>query len=209
MGGSTPKQFLRMGGKSILRRTIERFIEADPAIKVITVLPERYLSEWKYTCVRENFDCPQILVPGGLTRFHSVRNALTRVPDGAVAAIHDGVRPFVSPALISKMFGMMDGETRALIPVLPVTDTLRSTDSSLPDPDRSKIVAVQTPQLFLSEDIRQAYAQAYSTAFTDDASVAAAAGIEVKTVEGERLNIKITTPEDIALGEAIISLQRF
>ena len=143
-----------------------------------------------------------------MSRFLSVRNALAKVPDGAVVAIHDGVRPFVSPELIRRMRAMMSDEVRALIPVVPVVDTLKSLNPSVPDPVRADTVAVQTPQMFLSEDIRKAYGQPYDLSFTDDASVAARAGIPVATTEGERFNIKITTREDLVFGEAILSLRQ-
>ena len=208
MGAEVPKQFLRLDGKPILRRTLESFVEAAPDVKLVTVLPRRWMKEWKEMCVAESFDCPQTLVAGGMSRFLSVRNALAKVPDGAVVAIHDGVRPFVSPELIRRMRAMMSEEVRALIPVVPVVDTLKSTDPSVPDPVRSKTVAVQTPQIFLSEDIKRAYGQPFDLSFTDDASVAARAGIPVETTEGERFNIKLTTPEDMVFGEAILSLRR-
>ena len=218
MKSAVPKQFLELGGKAVLRRTIERFIEASPGIKVITVLPEEHIGWWKEYCFTRDFLYPQTLVPGGMTRFHSVRNALARVPDGAVAAVHDGVRPLVSAGLITKMFSMMDG-CRALIPVLPSTDTLavldRRTDSSgavtlVPAPgeeaDRTRIYAVQTPQMFYSEDLKAAYSRAFDTSFTDDASVARKNGIPLSYTEGEKLNIKLTAPEDLVLAEAILKL---
>ena len=208
MGADVPKQFLRLDGKPILRRTLESFVEAAPDVKLVTVLPRRWMKEWKEMCVAESFDCPQTLVAGGMSRFLSVRNALAKVPDGAVVAIHDGVRPFVSPELIRRMRAMMSEEVRALIPVVPVVDTLKSINPSVPDPVRADTVEVQTPQMFLSEDIRRAYGQPYDLSFTDDASVAARAGIPVATTEGERFNIKITTREDLVFGEAILSLRR-
>ena len=208
MGAEVPKQFLRLDGKPILRRTLESFVEAAPDVKLVTVLPRRWMKEWKEMCVAESFDCPQTLVAGGMSRFLSVRNALAKVPDGAVVAIHDGVRPFVSPELIRRMRAMMSDEVRALIPVVPVVDTLKSLNPSVPDPVRADTVAVQTPQMFLSEDIRKAYGQPYDLSFTDDASVAARAGIPVATTEGERFNIKITTREDLVFGEAILSLRQ-
>ena len=194
MGSDTPKQFLRLAGLPILRRTIENLVEAEPAARVVTVLPRDCVKVWKEMCIAESFDCPQLLVAGGLTRFLSVRNALERIPDGAI--------------LIRRMLAMMSETTRALIPVVPVVDTLRSSDPALPDPDRARTVAVQTPQIFLSEDIREAYRQPYDVSFTDDASVAARMGIPVTMTEGERFNIKITTPEDLVFGEAILSLKR-
>lgn len=210
MGSSTPKQFLDLGGKPVLRRTIETFVSADPDIKVVTVLPKEHLSFWKEYCLANDFTCPQLLVAGGITRFHSVRNALARVPDGSIVAIHDGVRPLVSAGLVRNMFSrMVEGKTRALIPVVPSVDTLKVLDSNLADTgeevDRTRIYGAQTPQMFLSEDIKEAYSQAFDTAFTDDASVAAKKGIPLSFCLGERYNFKLTSPEDLALARMIIS----
>lgn len=206
MGSSIPKQFLRLGGRTVLQRTIERFAEAVPGMRAVTVLPRDHFRTWKNICLDDSFDYPQTLVAGGITRFQSVRNALEKVPDGAVVMIHDGVRPFVSAELIRKLLAMMeDGTGGGVIPALPVTDTLRSTVPGVPDPDRSKVVAVQTPQVFFSEDIKRAYGRAYELSFTDDASVAASCGIGIRIAEGEKFNIKITTPEDLVTGEAILS----
>ena len=210
MGSSTPKQFLDLGGKPVLRRTIETFVSADPDIKVITVLPKEHLSFWKEYCLANDFTCPQLLVAGGITRFHSVRNALARVPDGSIVAIHDGVRPLVSAGLVRNMFSrMVEGKTRALIPVVPSVDTLKVLDSNLADTgeevDRTRIYGAQTPQMFLSEDIKEAYSQAFDTAFTDDASVATKKGIPLSFCLGERYNFKLTSPEDLALARMIIS----
>ncbi len=206
MGGDTPKQFLLLDGRPILQCTIERFLEAEPDMKVITVLPKAHFQTWKDLCAVHSFHCPQTLVAGGLTRFHSVQNALRKVPEGAIVSIHDGVRPLVSADLVRRMLErMQSGECRALLPVIPVVDTLRSTDPAAPDPDRAKVVAVQTPQVFRSEDIKAAYTQAYDLSFTDDASVAARKEIPLAFEAGERFNLKITTPEDLVLAEAILT----
>ncbi len=208
MGGGVPKQFIRIGGRTVLQRSIERFAEAVPGMRAVTVLPKAHFRTWKNICLEDSFDFPQTLVEGGITRFQSVRNALAKVPDGAVVMIHDGVRPFVGAELIRRMLAMMeDGAGGGVIPVLPVTDTLRSTVPGVPDPDRGAVVAVQTPQVFLSEDIKRAYGRAYELSFTDDASVASGCGIAVRMTGGEKFNIKITTPEDLVLGEAILSRQ--
>ena len=209
MGGDVPKQFLLLDGRPVLQHAIERFLDAEPEMKVITVLPRNHFQTWKDLCDIHSFHCPQTLVAGGLTRFHSVRNALKKVPDGAIVSIHDGVRPLVSGQLVRRMLDRMQAEgCRALLPVVPVVDTLRSTDPSLPDPDRSRIVAVQTPQMFFSEDIRAAYTQAYDLSFTDDGSVAGHNGIPLTLEQGERFNLKITTPEDLVLAEAILTRER-
>ena len=208
MGGNLPKQFLPLGGRPVLQRTIERFLEAEPDLKVITVLPRAHFRTWKELCAVHSFDCPQTLVAGGLTRFHSVRAALGKVPDGVIVSIHDGVRPLPSTALLRRMLDRMESGCPALLPVVPVVDTLRSADPLVPDPDRSKVMAVQTPQMFRSEVIKEAYRQAYDLSFTDDGSVAARNGIPLAFEEGERLNLKITTPEDLVLAEAVLQLTR-
>lgn len=219
MGASVPKQFLNLGGVPILRRTIETFVAAVPGIKVVTVLPEDHIAFWKEYCLTSAFNCPQTLVPGGITRFHSVRNALRKVPDGAIVAIHDGVRPLLSTAMIRNMFERMDSsDVRALIPVVPSVDTLKvidrvkdeNGDEVMVSPegeevDRGRIFGAQTPQMFLSEDIKEAYSQAFDTAFTDDASVARKKGIPLSFCAGERYNFKLTSPEDLALARLIIS----
>jgi len=221
MGSSTPKQFLDLGGKPILRRSIETFLSAIPDIRVITVLPKDHIAYWKEYCLSADFTCPQLLVPGGFTRFHSVKNALERVPDGAIVAIHDGVRPLLSANMIKSMFDRMStGNCRALIPVLPSIDTLKLLDkkidasgketlvSSGSEIDRSRVYCAQTPQMFLSKDIKAAYSQAFDTSFTDDASVAERKGIPLSFHEGERYNFKITSPEDLELARMIISSAR-
>ena len=124
MGASRPKQFLDLGGRMILQRTIEIFMEACPDITVVTVLPPDFIDFWRGHCLEQNFICPQITVPGGITRFHSVRNALQKVPDGAVVAVHDGVRPLVSVELVREMFRKAV-DIPALIPVLPCIDTMK------------------------------------------------------------------------------------
>ncbi len=218
MGGNTPKQFLEIGGKAILHRTIERFVEACPGVKVMTVLPEDGIETWKDYCITRGFSYPQTIVTGGITRFHSVQNAMEKIPDGAIVAVHDGVRPLVSVKLIRSMLAKMS-EVRALIPVTPSVDTLKAArtvtkaDGSTEivpiegrRVDRSEVFGAQTPQMFLSEDIKAAYRQPFDTAYTDDASVAEANKIPLAYCQGERFNIKITTPEDLIIAGAVMKM---
>lgn len=211
MGGPVPKQFLTVGEKAVLQLTIEKFLDAVPGVKVVTVLPRTHIGTWKNYCLEHNFVCPQILVEGGMTRFHSVRNALEKIPSGAIVAVHDGVRPFVTRDLIRKLF-LMAATSPAVIPVTPVTDTLKvlvRDGGGLLKPvpgasaDRSVLYGAQTPQVFDSDVLKKAYRGAYDTAFTDDASVVEKTGTPLSYVEGERLNIKITTPEDLVLANAL------
>ena len=215
MGEEMPKQFLELGGKAILHRTIEVFLEAEPDIRVVTVLPEQYVSYWKNYCYQKNFTCPQILVKGGMTRFHSVRNALDRIPEGAIVGVHDGVRPLITPELVSRLHSMAQ-DTPALIPVTPCVETLkvlRENDGVLEtipgvEADRSVLYGAQTPQMFWSEIIKDAYSLPYDTSFTDDASVVEKYGKSLSYIIGERLNIKITTQEDLLLSRAVDLLRR-
>ena len=216
MGADKPKQFLEIDGKAILQMTIETFFRACPDISVITVLPEAHISFWREYCLENGFNYPQVLVKGGITRFHSVRNALEKVPEGAVVAVHDGVRPLVTAELVRDMFEKAQ-EEQALIPVIPCVDTMkvleRKGGSLVPVPgasvDRSVLFGAQTPQIFHSELLKDAYSQAYDTSFTDDASVVEKYGKSLSYVIGERLNVKITTQEDLVLARAILSLSSF
>ena len=124
MGADRPKQFLELGGKAVLHRTIEVFLEAVPGITVVTVLPEQHIEYWKEYCYKKNFTCPQILIKGGMTRFHSVKNALDRIPQGALVGVHDGVRPLITADLVSRLYSMAEKHP-ALIPVTPCVETLK------------------------------------------------------------------------------------
>ena len=217
MGSQMPKQFMELEGKAILQMTIEAFLRACPDIQVITVLPESHMGYWREYCLKRNFICPQVLVKGGITRFHSVRNALSKVPDGSLVAVHDGVRPLVSETFIVEMFAKAES-VPALIPVIPCVDTMKVLGTRKTaegeelytmdgqTADRSVLFGAQTPQIFHSEVIKEAYAQAYDTAFTDDASVVLKNGKNLSYHIGERFNIKITTQDDLVLAKAILSL---
>lgn len=221
MGGDTPKQFLEIGGKAILRRSIEVFLAACPDVTVITVLQEHYVASWKKYCLSSGFVCPQIIAKGGITRFHSVRNALARIPEGAIVAVHDGVRPLVTPELVGRMFRQAE-TVPALIPVVPCVDTMKvlhkkktggSAAVSLCETegahvDREQLYAAQTPQMFHSEILIDAYSQPYDMAFTDDASVVSARGKELSFIIGERFNLKITAPDDLVLAEAVLNMRK-
>lgn len=217
MGAQLPKQFLELDGKAILQRTIEVFLNACPGIGVVTVLPESHIEYWRNYCLERNFICPQVLVKGGITRFHSVRNALEKIPEGATAAVHDAVRPLVSEAFVREMFERAE-HVPALIPVIPCVDTMKVLDRKVMDGeevlvtmegqsvDRSVLYGAQTPQVFHSEVLKEAYGQAYDTSFTDDASVVLRYGKNLSYLIGERFNIKITTQDDLVLAKAILSL---
>ena len=200
MGGDVPKQFLPINGKPILMHTIEAFRKALDGIEIILVLPADQHEYWQKLCQDYNFCSPELIAKGGETRFHSVKNGLAFLPDDedAVVGIHDGVRPFISKETIQRCYAAAAGG-RAVVPVVPVVETIRQI---LPDGKsitrpRNEYRLVQTPQTFPLVMLKKAYEQSYSETFTDDASVVEAMGEEILMVEGNRENIKITTPSDL------------
>ena len=200
MGGEVPKQFLPINGKPILMHTIEAFRKALDGIEIILVLPADQHEYWQKLCQDYNFCSPELIAKGGETRFHSVKNGLALLPDDedAVVGIHDGVRPLVSKETIQRCYATAAGG-RAVVPVVPVVETIRQI---LPDGKsitrpRDEYRLVQTPQTFPLVMLKKAYEQSYSETFTDDASVVEAMGEEILMIEGNRENIKITTPSDL------------
>ena len=206
MGADRPKQFLEIGGKPILQHTIERFLAFDPSVEIIVVLPSAQKQWWREHCRQTGFVERYSMVSGGITRFHSVQNALAYVGDEGVVAIHDGVRPLVSTALLERLFSAAATHP-AVIPAVPVVESLRrAADGTSVPVSRDGMMLVQTPQVFAAEVLKQAYTQPYATSFTDDASVVEAAGTPIHIVTGERTNIKITTPDDLSFAEDLLRL---
>lgn len=202
MGNDIPKQFIEIAGKPILAHTIENFYRFDPNIDLIIVLPQNQQEYWKRLCAVHRITIPHLVVKGGETRFHSVLNGLSIIPDEGIVAIHDGVRPLTAHRVIENCFHVAE-EKGGAIPVLPLTDSLRQIfpDKSSKAVDRTAFVAVQTPQTFRVEEIKKAYKLPYNDTFTDDASVYEAAGYIPELVEGNRENLKITLPVDLAIAE--------
>ncbi len=199
MGGDTPKQFIGIGGKPLLRHTIERFLSLSFPVGIIVVVNQEKKEYWKDYCRQSGFLERYAIPSGGITRFHSVQNALQYLPDDSVVAVHDGVRPFVTAEFLEKMF-VAGEEMGNAIPAIAPVETVR--EVSGPESyvlKRDDIRLIQTPQVFRSEVIKAAYKLPYDPAFTDDASVVEAAGWRINLVEGLKYNIKITTPEDLAL----------
>lgn len=206
MGSDIPKQFLPIEGKPVLMRTLERFREYSDDIQIILVLPEAQQEYWHQLCDEYHFDVEYTLANGGQTRFHSVQNGLAKVPDDAqgVVGVHDGVRPFPSIEVIRNCYETAR-TAKAAIPVIPVVETVRQLDgnSSLTVP-RDQYRLVQTPQTFDIQLLKAANKQPYNDGFTDDASVVEAFGHKITLVEGNRENIKITTPYDLKIAEVLI-----
>lgn len=207
MGSEVPKQFLQIDGKPILRLTIEKFVSLGRDVEIIVVLPSDQMAYWRKYCLESSFDVPQILVGGGISRFHSVQNALAYVEDDSVVAVHDGVRPLVSTAFLNRMYDAALS-SNAVIPVMPSVESLRQWNDERTEShsvDRGLYMTVQTPQVFDSTLLKNAYKQAYSPLFTDDASVVEAVGCKLALEAGERYNIKITTPDDLQMARIISS----
>lgn len=204
MGSELPKQFLPIGGKPVLMHTLEAFHRFDSAIDLILVLPEEQQGYWKQLCEKHRFTIRHLIANGGETRFHSVRNGLALVSGGGLVGVHDGVRPFVSQEVIRRCYDRAATE-KAVIPVVDVVDTVRQvTESGSRTVNRDDYKLVQTPQVFDADLLRRAYAQDFKPFFTDDASVVEAMGVPVDLVEGNRENIKITTPFDLKIATALL-----
>ena len=206
MGGEVPKQFLPVGGKPVLMHTIEAFRKALDDVHIVLVLPAEQHDYWLGLCMEYKFHSPELIANGGETRFHSVKNGLALLPDDAdaVVGVHDGVRPFVSAETIKRCYAAA-AEGKAVVPVVPVVETVRQIlpDGSSVTRPRDAYRLVQTPQTFPLALLRQAYQQPYSESFTDDASVVEALGREIVMIEGNRENIKLTTPADLRFAEFI------
>ena len=206
MGGDLPKQFIPVEGRPVLMRTLDTFYACDDTIKIILVLPRDHQPYWEELCREYQFTVPHRIADGGATRFHSVQSGLSFVEDpDALVAVHDGVRPFVSHEVIACCF--REAELHgAVVPVIPVVETVRQLvgDTSV-TVNRDAYRLVQTPQTFRASLLRNAYEQPYCDAFTDDASVVEALGHAVHLVEGNRENIKLTTPYDLVVAQALLA----
>lgn len=208
MGAELPKQFMPVAGRPLLMRTLDAFLSYDAALRCILALPTEQMGFWANLCREHSLDySPRVeVVAGGATRFHSVKNALACVPEGgeALVAVHDGVRPFVSQETIAAAYDEAE-RSGCAVPVVDPVDSIRElTAVGSVARDRSKLKLVQTPQVFRSSILREAYCQEFSDAFTDDANVVEAAGFKIALTDGNRENIKITTPFDLRVAEVLV-----
>lgn len=208
MGGDVPKQFLPLGGRPVLMHTIDRFREVFPDMHIIVVLPQGQHDYWHDLCRQHHLEGGFLTAPGGDTRFHSVLNGLNAIPadvSEGLVGVHDGVRPFVSRDTLRRCYEEA-ARSGTAVPVVPVVETLRhvSPDGESMTVPRSDYRLVQTPQVFSLSLLRRAYRQPYAPQFTDDASVVEALGERITLVEGNRENIKLTTPADLLLAKGIM-----
>ncbi len=203
----TPKQFLPVKNKPLLYYTINLFFKRKEDIKIILVLPENHISTWNSLCLKYEIHIPAIVIPGGPTRFHSVKSGLKACEyenPKSIVAIHDGVRPFVSPDVISEGFSIASRKGSA-VPVISVSQSIRKISgkhNTMVPRDEYKLV--QTPQFFRLDMISEAYKIHYSEKFTDDASVFENTNNQITVFEGNKENIKITDSFDMIIAEKII-----
>jgi len=203
-----PKQFLEVNGKAIIVYTLEKFLEFDPSIEIVLVINEGFLDLWEKAKQNSGFSYSVKVAPGGETRFHSVKNGLQLLVGESLIGIHDSVRPLISVSCIKRVYDSAE-KSGSSIPCIPLKESVREIGENRSKPlDRSRIQIVQTPQVFHSGIIRKSYETPYKEAFTDDASVAEAAGYTIDIVTGDEYNLKITTPEDLEIAKILLTLQK-
>lgn len=204
MNSEIPKQFLEVAGLPVIMHTILAFKKFSNQIHLVIVLPERHFNYWQMLCTKHNFDVKHSLAAGGETRFHSVKNGLAHINEQGIVFIHDAVRPLVSLSTIEHCNNTAQQKGNAL-PVIPVIDSIREVENDTnKTADRSRFFLVQTPQTFQLNLIKNAYQVAPDETYTDDASVLERTGQTINLVEGNRENIKITTPSDLIIAEAFL-----
>lgn len=203
MGSEIPKQFLLLDGLPILMHTISQFYNYDKEISLIIVLPKEQINYWDNLCKEYNFNVKHNVIAGGETRYVSVKNGLAIVKGEGIIAIHDGVRPLVSYETIDRCFKIA-GEKGNAVPFIKVKESLRkiSNETNIAV-NREKFALIQTPQVFCSNIILNAYKKEYQTEFTDDASLVEFTGEKINLVEGNEENIKITSQSDILIAEVL------
>lgn len=209
MGGNLPKQFMLLDGQPILARTINNFAEALPAAEIVVVLPADYIDFWNDYARRFTVAAHRTAA-GGAERFHSVANGIAALsPACELIAIQDGVRPLATHECIRRIVRCA-AEKGSAVPVVRAVDSFREVapDGTSHPLDRSVLRIVQTPQVFRADLLRRAYKQPYNPDFTDDATVVEASGTAVELVEGEALNLKITTHDDLAMAEALLARRK-
>jgi 2-C-methyl-D-erythritol 4-phosphate cytidylyltransferase len=204
MRTETPKQFVEVNNKPLLMHTIEAFSKSIHADQMIIVVPDGYVEYWKELCEQHHFYISHNIIEGGPQRFHSVMRGLTMIPNGVVVAIHDAVRPFVSKELIREGFKIAARKGNA-VPVLNMNESIREVLGPLSKAvNRDRFKKVQTPQFFHSTLIKKAYQQPFDERFTDDSTVLESGGKQIFLFDGDTMNFKVTTVEDLKLAELII-----
>lgn len=208
MKSDLPKQFMHLAGRPVLMHTLEVFHQFDSDLEFVLGMAGRYQEYWKDACTKAGFKISHRITEGGDTRFHTVKAALDIISPGSLVAVHDGVRPLVSPETIRRCFDRA-ARTGTAIPCVDIPESLRELDEVTSRPvDRNRYRLVQTPQVFRYDILAEAYRQDHDQAFTDDSTVVEKAGFKVSLVEGNVENIKITTPGDMLFAESLLNARR-
>ncbi len=207
MNSEIPKQFIEINGLPVLMHTIKIFYKYDNSIEFIIVLPKDQIDYWIELRKKHNFLINHRIIEGGKTRFHSTQNALKLLEKKTLVAVHDGVRPLVSIDTISRCFRTAEIEGNA-IPVIPINESIRKIDKNDNFPvNRDDYVLIQTPEVFHSDILIDAFKQDYSNEFTACAYVIENLGIKLNLVEGNKENIKITNQFDLSITKCLLEKQ--
>ena len=201
MNSSIPKQFLLLNNIPILIHTINAFSDLD---EILLVLPKEQFNYWNQLCLKYNLNIPHTIIAGGESRFDSVKNGLNEICNESIVLIHDGVRPFISKKIIAELINTVKKNV-GVVPVIKLKDSIRKISNDSTEPiNREDLYKIQTPQCFLSAEIKRAYQQFYSKEFTDDASVFESMSGTILPIMGEERNLKITTQEDLEIANSLI-----
>ena len=207
MNSPVPKQFLKLNGLPVLMHTINKFSDLNLGIEIIVVLPNQLIPEWQELCKEFNFNTIVKITEGGETRFSSVKNGLALIKEEGIVAVHDAVRPLVNQKTILAAFRDAEMYGNA-VPAIPLNDSIRQIESAKSIAvDRARYCIIQTPQCFTTVIIKKAYLKEYKFNFTDDATVVEATGEKIHLIDGTSDNIKITTPQDLAVAEALMKFK--
>jgi 2-C-methyl-D-erythritol 4-phosphate cytidylyltransferase len=201
LAAGAPKAFVNLGGRPMLEYVLRGLRDSGVVDRVVVAVPPNCTDE-----ARLVFGGDAVIVAGGSDRTESVRLALAAVGDAEFVLVHDAARPLTPPSVIVRVVHALQSGHLAVIPALPVSDTIKAVDANgvvLGTPERSGLRAVQTPQGFQTELLRRAYERAAGL-FTDDASVVEATGTPVQVVDGDPLAFKITTPTDLLLAQTLL-----
>lgn len=207
MGNTVPKQFIPLNGLPILMRTLNAFYSLSPKPEIILVLPEQEQNRWTDLCQEYSYEVPHTIVNGGKTRFQSVKNGLDVLKNEGLVAIHDGVRPFITTSLIEQCYTVAQQKGNAIPAIKPHESVRIGTIENNKIENRDMCWLIQTPQVFHVNEIKKYYNTGWQPHFTDDASVAEFNGAKINIVEGDRENIKITTPLDLMWANAFIEIR--
>ncbi|MFG1797011.1 2-C-methyl-D-erythritol 4-phosphate cytidylyltransferase [Nocardia sp. NPDC049149] len=203
LGEATPKAFVPVGGSPMVRLAVEGLIASGAVDRIIVMVPAEFVES--AVALLPPSDSVHVVV-GGAERIDSVRAGIAAAPEAAYFLVHDAARALTPPELIARVAKELRAGHLAVVPALPVADTIKSVDAAgavTGTPDRAQLRAIQTPQGFSAELLRSAYLSEGVQA-TDDAGLVELLGTQVRTIPGDPLAFKITTPLDLLLAHAVL-----